>query len=139
MDEPRRTGQNGSEGPSVTGPGGSIEASPDLGKRLVPEQAINQAAYPTHVVEIDYDQTPEPVGTALVEAIADVRDVSPSLVVDRVSDEVDPDALERLFRPSSNASDRTGWLTFEFAGTWVTVTADREVRIYDPTETEMPE
>lgn len=134
MDEPRRTGQNGSEGPTVTGPGGSIEASPNVGERLVPEQAIDQAAHPTHVVEFDYDQTPDPVGTALVEAIADVRDVAPSLVVDRVSDEVDPDALERLFRPSTNASERTGWLTFEFAGAWVTVTADSEVRIYDPVE-----
>lgn len=139
MDEPRRTGQNGREGPTVTGPGGSIEASPDLGERLVPEQAIDQAAHPTRVVEFDYDQTPEPVGTALVEAIADVRDVPPSLVVDRVSDEVDPDALERLFRPSAASSDRTGWLTFEFAGAWVTVTADREVRIYDPTAAGTPE
>ncbi len=131
MEESRRT-KNGIEAYSPVGHDGPMIPRSDVDSKIVPEHAIQSEAEPVHIVEFESDNGAEPVGTALVEAVAAVRDIPPTALVDRLSDRIDPDALERLFDPTDSTPGVSGWLTFAFAGTWVTVTDDREVRVYDP-------
>lgn len=110
----------------------TIEAS-DSDTPILPEHAIDPGATPTHVAQYDHGSEIDDLTVAIVEAISSVKDINPSRLVEQLGTVVDPDRLEFLFRPTGNGPPSTGWLTFEFADCWVTVTSDGEIRIYDPT------
>ncbi|WP_227355880.1 HalOD1 output domain-containing protein [Haladaptatus salinisoli] len=69
--------------------------------------------------------TEPPPSTTIVERIAARAEVS-SDDLEPLYAAIDPDALDALFAPRPNGSDRTGGqVTFTYAGYAVTVTSDR--------------
>ncbi|WP_225333488.1 HalOD1 output domain-containing protein [Halomicrobium urmianum] len=58
----------------------------------------------------------ESLSQAVVHTLAHACDVEPTDLDARLFDAVDPDALDDLFAPADDASDRSGSVTFEIAG-----------------------
>lgn len=85
---------------------------------------------PEVVVEHDFDEPTSELTVTVVDAVSAVLDVSPTEVVPRVNDHVDPDALDRLFRPRPDGTPREGRLTFELMGCRVDVRSDGTVLVY---------
>ncbi|WP_135303675.1 HalOD1 output domain-containing protein [Haloarcula amylovorans] len=48
----------------------------------------------------------QPLSESVARAIADAEDIEPAQVASRVYDVVDPDALDRLFRPANDQTRR---------------------------------
>lgn len=68
----------------------------------------------------------------IVETVAEATDKDPSQIVPGLSDAIDPDALENLFRTLPDGTERSGWVSFFFQGCRVVVTSERLIRIYVP-------
>jgi hypothetical protein len=85
----------------------------------------------TYTTEFEWGE-PESLPMTIVEAVAEVRDVDET-ELERLTDRIEPDALDRLFAPKDGATSRLrGSVTFPFAGTDVTVYAHGEIVIrYD--------
>lgn len=74
--------------------------------------------------------SPVSLATAVIEVIAEIEDIDPR-DVDRLTDGIDPEALDALFAPIPTAeSRRKGWVSFVLGDHRVTVrgTGDIEVR-----------
>lgn len=87
---------------------------------------------PDYEVQFDYRDDYDSMTIAIVEAVADVRDVSVTDIVPPLSDVVDPSALERIFRPVSDDDRRRGWVTFFLCDCRVIVSSDGWIRVYGP-------
>ncbi|MBX0295731.1 HalOD1 output domain-containing protein [Haloarcula nitratireducens] len=83
------------------------------------------------VVEHDFDDPHSELTVTVVDAVSKAVGVSPADVVPRVNDHVDPDALDRIFRPRPDGSGREGRLTFELVNCLVEITGDGTVRVYN--------
>lgn len=82
---------------------------------------------------VDYDpQSPEPVTTVVVRAVAALTDSRPT-ELEPLYDAVDPDALNRLYRPESGrrGGPDDGRATFTYGGCRVQVFAAGAVEV-DP-------
>lgn len=89
-----------------------------------------QPYYVTH----DFDGAGE-LTTTLVHAIADVADVDVTQAEFRLSDYVDPDALNRLFQPSGNGTAQVdGHVSFTVWGNQVTIYHDGQIVISPPAQ-----
>lgn len=70
------------------------------------------------------------VSVSVVMAVAAVAGVDPSDLRERLSDVVDPDGLDTVFRPQEEGTPRTdGHVTFSFLGYEVTVYADGTIEV----------
>lgn len=74
---------------------------------------------------------PSELVVTIVEAIAAVRDLSPTELLPTLQASVDTDGLERVFRPHPNAPNRQGWVTFFFCDCRIVVGADGRFRVFD--------
>ena len=75
----------------------------------------------------------EGVATAVVEAIAETTGAGVTAFA--LSEYVDPDALNALFRPRPNGAPRaTGRVSFPVEGHRVVVRADGEILVYPPSD-----
>jgi len=82
-----------------------------------------------YVVHHDFDGTAE-FTTTIVHAISDVTGVDPSDAGIRLYDHVDPDALNRLFKPKSDGSPRLDCtLTFSVWGCWVSIHSSGRITV----------
>lgn len=76
---------------------------------------------------------PATLSTTVVHALADCMDIDPTDGRITLYDTVDPDALDRLFRPRHDGRPRSGGrLSFVVADHYVTVTAGGEILIEPP-------
>ena len=77
-----------------------------------------------------YRPTPnEPLSETIVHAVADTLGVDPVDLDDRISDCIDPDALDRLFRPDTDGKDPDGLVVFSMAGCRIEVEGNRSVLV----------
>lgn len=114
---------------------GSVSRPAKIGdpeSTIEPERAIDLHATPAHIVEYDHDEVDESFPVTIVRAVATVKDVKPTTLVEQVNSAIDPDRLEYLFGKSETGPVTPGWLTFEFAECWVTLTSEGQIRVYDP-------
>lgn len=88
------------------------------GERLVHEERIEFGG-------------PSELVVTIVEAIAAVRDCSPTDLFPGIHESVDTDGLERVFRLHPAAPSRHGWVTFFFRDCRVVVTSDGLLGIFD--------
>ncbi|ARS90313.1 HalOD1 output domain-containing protein [Natrarchaeobaculum aegyptiacum] len=112
---------------SGTAPTDRYTSIPDATGRTIYHDE-RRGTYHVWCDEGEYD----PVSTAIVAAVAAIRDVEPE-TLEPFADSVDPDALNALHghwtqRESESAA---GTITFAYAGCSVTVRADGEV-VVDP-------
>lgn len=87
----------------------------------------------THRTRYDWE-SPVSLTTAIVEVVAEVDGVDPR-DLDRLTEAVDPEALDAIFAPSPTGGARhQGRVSFVYAGHRVTVhgSGDIEVRPADP-------
>ena len=69
------------------------------------------------------------VSTRVIESVAEFKEVDPT-VLPPLCGVVDPDALESLFAPTRAGLPRArGTVEFRYAGVWVEVTPDGDVRV----------
>lgn len=67
---------------------------------------------------------------AVLEAVATEMGVEQSDLPDPLFDAIDPEALDRLFRPDRNGQPtRDGHITFTYAGYEVTTYSDKRVEL----------
>jgi hypothetical protein len=74
-----------------------------------------------------------PLSEAVVEAVADARDVDPTELEPPLTTVIDADALNNLFVDTNEAS---GCIVFEYSGCRVTVESDRTVEARKQTDNE---
>ncbi|MFB6166125.1 MAG: HalOD1 output domain-containing protein [Haloarculaceae archaeon] len=86
---------------------------------------------PAFETTYEYGDQIDGLTVTIVDGVATVRDVSPMEIVPRVAESVDPDALERIFRPLPDGTRRRGSVTFYLVGCRITVDSEGVVRIYD--------
>lgn len=84
----------------------------------------------THTYRLPYDKrSDESVSTAVVRGVAAVTN-TPTTELDPLFEVIDPDALECLFSTARGRSLRDhGWVSFEYNGCEVNVSATNEVEI----------
>lgn len=76
---------------------------------------------------------PSKVTTTVIHALADVMDVDVSETEFSLFDSIDPDALDRLFRPKPDGTPRpAAHVAFGVKGYRVTVYSDGEIVITEP-------
>jgi len=86
----------------------------------------------TYFVQHDFDG-PAKLTTTLAHAISDVSGIDVTDTGFSLADHVDPDALDRLFRPKDDGTPRMdGHLTFTVWGYQVTVYSDGQIAIVPP-------
>ena len=95
---------------------------------------VPPSAEPAVEVEHDFDDPTAELTVTVVDAVATARDVSPTEVVPRVTERVDPDALDRVFRPLPDGTPRQGRIAFELFDCLVVVDADGTVGVYPSSE-----
>ena len=88
----------------------------------------------TYVVRHDFDG-PAELTTTLVHALSDVSGVDVTDAGFTLYDYIDPDALDRLFKPRDNAQRVNGMLSFAVWGYQVTVYSDGQIAIVPPQHT----
>lgn len=72
----------------------------------------------------------EPLSETIIHAVADTLGVDPVDLDDRISDCIDPDALDRLFRPDrAGTASPDGLVVFSMAGCRVEVEGNRSVLV----------
>lgn len=98
--------------------------------RAVEEQARSEPEL-VYRTEYEYGNETDGLTVIIVDALADVTDVSPTEIVPRISESVDPDALERVFRPLPDGSRRDGRLTFYLLDFRISLDGNGTVSIYD--------
>jgi hypothetical protein len=96
----------------------------------VPDPVIPADERLAHEETVELDGHSELLVT-IVEAVAAVRDLPVTDIVPTIHNVIDPDGLERIFRPHSCAPNRSGWVTFFFAGCRVVLHGDGRLHIYE--------
>ncbi|MFC7044957.1 HalOD1 output domain-containing protein [Halobacteriaceae archaeon GCM10025711] len=92
----------------------------------------SRETYTTH-----HDMSADDVSVSVVMAVAAVAGVDPSDLRERLSDVVDPDGLDTIFRPQEDGTSRTdGHVAFPFLGYEVTVFADGTITVTPTDETD---
>lgn len=94
------------------------------------ETAIGDRPEPDFETTYEYGETIDGLTVTIVDGLSEVRDVPPTEIVPRMNESVDPDALERIFRPLPDGSRRRGSVTFYLLDCRVTVDSHGTVRIY---------
>ena len=98
-------------------------------------RARNTGAYFVHH---DFDG-PAKLTTTLAHAISDVSGIDVTDTGFHLTDHVDPDALDQLFRPKDDGTPRmNGHLTFTVWGYEVTIYSDGQIAIVPPQGTGQP-
>jgi hypothetical protein len=95
-----------------------------------PDSIEQSAADPDAIVNHDFDSDPGELTVTIVDAVSEALDISPTEIVPRVSDHVDPDALDRLFRPAPDGGTRRGRLVLELQGCHVEIVGDGTIFVY---------
>jgi len=97
------------------------------------EREDTSVTLPSPVFETQYEYGSETDGLTviIIDAIANAMDTSPTEIVPKINESVDPDALERILRPLPDGTERDGYLTFYLVGFRITVDSDGTVSIYD--------
>ncbi|MFU8867651.1 HalOD1 output domain-containing protein [Natronococcus sp.] len=91
-----------------------------------------------YVFHYDDDDTATLTAT-IVHALASIADTDVSQGEFSLYDSIDPDALDRIFRPKADGTERTGGhIAFTALEHEVYVYADGEIVIYPPAETRRP-
>ncbi|RKD89294.1 HalOD1 output domain-containing protein [Halopiger aswanensis] len=75
------------------------------------------------------DSVEKPPSVAVVEAVAAKSGVDPADLECLLADVIDPDALDRLFEPTSTHERGSGFVEFGYCGRVVTVWADGSVDV----------
>jgi hypothetical protein len=89
----------------------------------------------TYFVEHDFER-PAKLTTTLAHALSDVSGIDVTDTGFTLDDHVDPDALDRLFKPKEDGTPRmNGRLTFTAWGYQVTVYSDGQIAIVPPQQT----
>ncbi|SFB80188.1 hypothetical protein SAMN05444422_10288 [Halobiforma haloterrestris] len=91
---------------------------------------------PPEVYRVTHDPDgPATLSTTVVHALADCMGVDPTDGRISLYEAVDPDALDKLFRPRYDGTARTrGQVSFVVSGYRVTIEADGDVVIEPPAE-----
>lgn len=96
-----------------------------------PQSQQTQGAQ-TYFVQHDFDG-PAKLTTTLAHAISDVSGINVTDTGFQLNDHVDPEALDRLFKPKSDGTARmNGQLSFTIWGYQVTVYSDGQIAIVPP-------
>lgn len=98
--------------------------------------SIEDDGAPTPVFETQYEYSDasDSLTVIIIDAIADELDISPTEVVPKISEAVDPDALERILRPLPDGQQRNGTLVFTLLDFRIRIESDGIVRMYDARE-----
>lgn len=82
-----------------------------------------------------FDPETDTVGEAVVEAVATVKDADPTAIA-RLTDAVDPDALDELFGPREDGTPRNtdGYIVFNYDEYTVHIHSEGTIAIYAPDE-----
>lgn len=86
---------------------------------------------PVFETRYEYGGKTDGLTVVLIDAIAEVEGISPAQVAPKITESVDPDAMERVLRPLPDGTERNGRLTFFLLGYRITVRSDGIVRIFD--------
>lgn len=86
---------------------------------------------PALIVEHDFDNQTSELTVTVVDAVSQVAGITPTEIVPRVTDSLDPDGLDRLFQPGPDGQPRSGRLVFELLEYTVEVHGDGTVAVYD--------
>jgi len=98
-------------------------------ERVAPRSPRIPSSEQPYVVDHDFDGTAE-FTTTIIHAISDVTGVDPTDAGLRLYDHVDPDALNRLFKPRSDGSKRFNCtLTFTVWGCWVSIHSSGRITV----------
>jgi len=74
---------------------------------------------PVHVGNYGADES---ISVSIADALAELLDVDPTSI--DLYENIDPEALDRLFEPTRDGTPRTGRVVFEAEGHLVTVRSD---------------
>ena len=92
----------------------------------------------TYFFRHDFDG-PAELTTTLAHALSDISGVDVTEAGFTLYDYIDPDALDRLFKPDGNGAQRVnGALTLTVWGHQVTVYSDGQIAIVPPQQTPQP-
>lgn len=80
--------------------------------------------------DVDLEGRPE-LSVVIVEAVAEIRDVPVTRLIETLNEAIDPDGLRNTFRSHPSSASRSGWVTFFYYGCRIVLTSDHELRIYD--------
>lgn len=106
-------------------------------KQTTPQQSRTRQTQ-TYFVQHDFDG-PAKLTTTLAHAISDISDVDVTDTGFTLNDHVDPDALDRLFKPKDDGTPRMdGHLTFTIWGFQATVYSDGQIAIVPPQQPPQP-
>jgi hypothetical protein len=94
-------------------------------------RVAESTAEPIFETQYEYGSETEGLTVVIIDAIADAMGVSPTEVAPRISDSVDPDAMERVLRPRPDGTERSGRLTFYLCRFRVTIDSDGTVTIHE--------
>jgi len=95
-------------------------------------QSQQQHNTQTYYVKHDFDGSAK-LTTTLTHALSDVSGIDVTDTGFTLYDHVDPDALDQLFKPTKDGSQRmNGMLTFTVWGHQVTVYSDGQIAIVPP-------
>lgn len=108
-----------------------VNRKPSETERQTKEVSTQNVVFET---TYEYGEAKDGLTVVIIDAIADALDVSPTEVVPRISESVDPDALERILRPLPDGTEREGHLTFFLMDYRITVFGDGTVRIVEPSD-----
>ncbi|MFC7143001.1 HalOD1 output domain-containing protein [Halosimplex aquaticum] len=93
----------------------------------------------TYYVKHDFEGSAE-LTTTLAHAISDVTGVDVTDTGFTLNDHVDPEAMDRLFKPKDDGSPRiNGHLSFTIWGHQVTVYSDGQIAIVPPRQPAQPQ
>lgn len=81
---------------------------------------------------VDLAAGSDELAVTIVESMAEVTDRPVTELVERITEAVDPDALDRVFRPLPDGRRRTGLVSFLFCGCRVTLDSLGRLRIHRP-------
>jgi predicted 2-oxoglutarate/Fe(II)-dependent dioxygenase YbiX len=107
-----------------------------------PDDEANEVQYDQendrYVFHYDGDGTAT-LTTTIVHALASIADTDVSQGEFSLYDSIDPDALDRIFRPKADGTERTGGhLAFTALEHEVYVYANGDIVIYPPSQTHHP-
>lgn len=85
---------------------------------------------PVFETRYEYGGQTDGLTVVLIDAIADVKGISPADVAPKITESVDPDAMERVLRPLPDGTERNGRLTFYLLDFRITVSSDGMVRVF---------
>lgn len=81
---------------------------------------------------------PEDVAVSVVDVIARESGEPVTELVSRIDEAVDPDALNRIVRPLSDGTTRSGLVSFVLCGYLVRLHSDGHLQVFDGVEPDPP-